>query len=114
MRPIRVTAFYRGQSSKPGHCWIASIGGHVSHESRAERSYLMELDWAGAATGVLPQPFRIHFARTARPDRHVPDFLTAHDDGAHEVVDVKGARRRDKPLNALTFDLTRRPVDVCD
>lgn len=105
--PIRVPAFYRGQSSKPGYYWMASIGGHVSHESKAERLYLMERDWAGTATGVLPQPFRLHFPRTTRPFRHIPDFLTQHADGSHEVVDVKGARQQDKPLNKLTFDLTR-------
>ncbi|MEZ5119617.1 MAG: TnsA-like heteromeric transposase endonuclease subunit [Candidatus Nanopelagicales bacterium] len=108
--PIRVPAFYRGQSSKPGYNWMASIGGHVSHESKAERLYLMELDWAGTATGVLPQPFRLHFPRTTRPFRHIPDFLTQYADSSREVVDVKGARQQGKPLNKLTFDLTR---DAC-
>ena len=105
--PIRVPAFYRGQSSKPGYYWMASVAGHVSHESKAERLYLMELDWAGTAIGVLPQPFRLHFPRDARPFKHIPDFLTQHADASHEVVDVKGARQQDKPLNKLTFDLTR-------
>jgi len=105
--PIRVPAFYRGQSSKPGYYWMSSLGRHVTCESKAERAYLMELDWAGTATGVLPQPFRLHFPRDARPFRHIPDFLTQHADASHEVVDVKGARQQDKPLNKLTFDLTR-------
>ena len=105
--PIRVPAFYRGQSSKPGYYWMASLGRHITYESKAERAYLMELDWAGTATGVLPQPFRLHFPRTTRPFRHIPDFLTQHADASHEVVDVKGARQQDKPLNKLTFDLTR-------
>jgi len=108
--PIRVPAFYRGQSSKPGYYWMASLRRHITYESKAERAYLMELDWAGTATGVLPQPFRLHFPRTTRPFRHIPDFLTQHDDASHEVVDVKGARQQDKPLNKLTFDLTR---EVC-
>ncbi len=108
--PIRVPVFYRGQSSKPGYYWTASLGRHITYESKAERAYLMELDWAGTATGILPQPFRLHFPRDARPFRHIPDFLTQHADASHEVVDVKGARQQDRPLNKLTFDLTR---EVC-
>lgn len=109
--PVRVPAFYRGQSSKPGYYWMASVGGHVSHESKAERLYLMELDWLGTATRVLPQPFRLHFPRNARPFRHIPDFLAQHHDSSQEVVDVKGARQQHKPLNKLTFDLTREACD---
>jgi hypothetical protein len=102
-----VPAFYRGQSSKPGYYWMASLGRHITYESKAERAYLMELDWAGTANYVLPQPFRLHFPRQARPHRHIPDFLTCHSDGSTEVVDVKGARQQEKPLNQLTFGLTR-------
>ena len=109
--PIRVPAFYRGQSSKPGYYWTASLGRHVTYESKAERAFLMELDWAGTATGVLPQPFRLHFPRNARPYRHIPDFLTCHCDGSTEVVDVKGAGQQEKPLNQLTFSLTREACD---
>jgi hypothetical protein len=109
--PIRVPAFYRGQSSKPGYYWMASLGWHITYESKAERAYLMELDWAGTATCVLPQPFRLHFPRQARPYQHIPDFLTCHSDGSTEVVDVKGARQQGKPLNKLTFSLTRQ---VCE
>lgn len=109
--PIRVPAFYRGQSGKPGFYWMASVRRHVTHESKAERTYLMEADWAGTVTGVLPQPFRLHFPRDERPFRHIPDFLVQHDDSTLDVVDVKGARQREKPLNRLTFDLTRKACD---
>lgn len=109
--PIRVPVFYRGQSGKPGYYWMASLRRHVTHESKAERTYLMEADWAGTVTGVLPQPFRFHFPRDERPFRHIPDFLVQRDDGTLDVVDVKGARQREKPLNRLTFDLTRKACD---
>ena len=90
---------------------MASLCRHVTYESKAERAYLMELDWVGTATAVLPQPFRIHFPRSARPFRHIPDFLTCHNDGSTEVVDVKGARQQGKPLNQLTFHLTRQACE---
>lgn len=109
--PIRVPAFYRGQSSKPGYYWMASLGRHITYESKAERAYLMELDWTGTATGVLPQPFRLHFPRQARPYRHIPDFLICHSDGSTQVVDVKGARQQEKPLNKLTFSLAREACE---
>jgi hypothetical protein len=105
-QPVRKPVYYRGQWSRPGFYWMSSVGRHVTYESKLERQCLMEADFAGTVTDVLPQPFRLHFSRTERPYRHVPDYLFAHRDGRLEVVDVKASRQRHKPLNALTFALT--------
>ncbi len=106
--PIRKPAFYKGQWSKPGWYWMASVGHHVSYESKFERSLLQEVDFQGDATMVLPQPFRLHFERSESPRRHVPDFLIAYRATRPELVDVKGARARERALNKLTFTLTAR------
>lgn len=104
--PVRTPNAYRRQASKPGFYWMASVGRHVSFESRFERLILMYLDWMGTVVAVLPQPFVLHFERTDRPKRHIPDFLIEHGNGTFEVVDVKGALARDKALNRLAFTLT--------
>jgi hypothetical protein len=106
--PIRKPAFYKGQWSKPGWYWMASVGHHVSYESKFERSLLQEVDFQGDATMVVPQPFRLHFERSESPHRHVPDFLIAYRATRPELVDVKGARARERALNRLTFTLTAR------
>ncbi|MCB0918107.1 MAG: TnsA-like heteromeric transposase endonuclease subunit [Actinobacteria bacterium] len=109
--PIRAPAFYKGQWSKPGWYWMASLGRHISYESKFERSFLMEADFAGTVTGVVPQPFRLHFERDTAPHRHIPDYLVAHEEDIPELVDVKGLRAREKPLNRLTFALTECACD---
>lgn len=106
--PVRQPAFYHGQWSKPGWYWMASLDKHVSYESKFERSFLMEADYSGSVTTVVPQPLRLHFDRSTTPYRHVPDFLVEHAVGVPQLVDVKGARARSKPLNQLTFTLTGR------
>ncbi|MEI6621169.1 MAG: TnsA-like heteromeric transposase endonuclease subunit [Actinomycetes bacterium] len=110
--PIRKPMAYHGQSSKPGFYWMASTGQHVSFESKFERTILVGYDWSGTVRRVLPQPLRLYFERTARPYRHVPDFLFELVGDEHELVDVKGARARQKPLNSLTFTLTARAADL--
>lgn len=109
--PIREPGFYCGQLSKPGWYYMASLGRLVSYESKFERSLLMERDFAGTVTNVLPQPFRLHFERDSAPYKHVPDFLLRHQDGSFEVVDVKGARARNKPQHRVAFTLTQRACD---
>lgn len=107
-RPIRQPKSYKGQWSKPGWYWMASVGRHVSYESKFERSFLMEVDFEGTVTEVVPQPFRLHFERMERPYRHTPDFLVGRRGDVPELVDVKGARARENPVNRLTFTLTER------
>ncbi len=112
--PIRTPAFYKGQWSKPGWYWMASVGYHVSYESKFERSLLQEVDFRGNATMVVPQPFRLHFERSESPYRHVPDFLIGYRAARPELVDVKGARARERTLNRLTFTLTGRACQALD
>jgi hypothetical protein len=110
-QPVREPVFYKGQWSKPGWYWMASVARHVSYESKFERSFLIAADFSGTVAEVLPQPLRLHFDRAAAPYRHVPDFLLAYRDGSRELVDIKGARARQKPVNRLTFTLTGRACD---
>lgn len=104
--PVRQPNAYRRQWSKPGFYWMASVGRHVSFESRFERLILMYLDFVGTVVAVLPQPFVLHFERSENPKRHIPDFLVEHADGTLEIIDVKGALARELTLNKLTFELT--------
>ena len=106
--PIREPSFYRGQRSKPGLYWMASMGGHVSYESKFERDFLKRADFDGDVVQVLPQPIRLRFQRNKAPFRHTPDFLLRRADATLELVDVKGAHARQKPIVRTAFTLTER------
>lgn len=88
--PVREPMQYRGQWSKPGWYYFAGLDEHVSYESRFEGAHLMLLDFEGAATAVVPQPFRLHWRAEKAARRHTPDFLVWRKDGTGVVIDVKG------------------------
>lgn len=110
--PVRAAGFYRGQRSKPGLYWMASLGRHVSYESEFERDFLIGADFDGDVVQVLPQPFRLHFGRDAAPFRHTPDFLVQRSHDGLEVVDVKGAHALQKPAVRVAFELTEHACRV--
>lgn len=112
--PVRQPVFYRGQYSKPGWYWMASVNRLVSYESKFERDFLIAADYHGNTIDVLPQPLRLHFERPDRPRQHIPDYMIALNDGTHGLIDVKGAHARNKPINQITFTLTGRACDALD
>lgn len=89
--PVREPKSYRGSFAKPGKLYMSTLDAHVTFESRLEAWVLLLADFHGGLKQVIPQPCRVHFARTTKPRSHVPDFLFIYEGGRIELVDVKGA-----------------------
>jgi hypothetical protein len=51
----------------------------ASVESLEEQRFLLALDFAGGATDVMSQPFRLLAETTAGQRDHIPDFLAVLD-----------------------------------
>jgi hypothetical protein len=59
--PVRRFAWRKRQRHRPGLQFLVSTGRHHGFESLAEQRLLLALDFAGAVSEVLPQPFRLVF-----------------------------------------------------
>lgn len=104
--PVRGMPAFKGQWSKPGRYWFSGCGAHISYESRFERQHLILLDFDPRVVAVAGQPFRLHFARSTAPYRHVPDLFVRHVDDSALVIDVKGALAAGTPKNREVFART--------
>jgi hypothetical protein len=79
-------------SNEPIQGEVVSTGRHHGFESLAEQQLLLALDFAGEATDVLSQPFRLRFAAASGWREHTPDFLVI-DRGGQWLFDVRPAER---------------------
>lgn len=110
--PIRRPAAYKGQWSKPGYYYMASIDDLATYESRYEMSHLALQDQRHCVASVCPQPFRLYWRLGNGRRTHVPDFFFRLRDGSTEVFDVKGSRFASEPENAYVFGVTARACEL--
>ena len=92
VQPVRRFSFRTGQRHRPGLHYMVSTGRHHGCESREEAQLLLALDFAGAVTEVLSQPFRLRFITGDGVGEHVPDFLVVASDGVW-LIDVRPQAR---------------------
>lgn len=106
--PVRRFPARRGQRHLSGLWWSATTGGHVGFESWLERDHLMALDFDPAVTGIVSQPFWLHWTDEAGGRvSHAPDYFARRADGSAVVVDCRPAGRR-KPRDIEKFGATAR------
>ena len=87
-RPWRHFGWRTGERHRPGLQFPVSTGRHHGFESLEEQRFLVALDFAGVATDVMSQPFRLRAETPTGQWDHVPDFLAVTGDGAW-LVDVR-------------------------
>lgn len=90
--PVRRFAWRKRQRHRPGLQFLVSTGRHHGFESLAEQRLLLALDFAGAVSEVLPQPFRLVFDSADGRGEHTPDFLAVGRDGGRWLFDVRPLR----------------------
>ena len=73
--PWRHFTWRTGQRHRPGLQFLVSTGRHHGFESMEEQRFLLALDFAGGASDVVSQPFRLRAETAAGWREHVPDFL---------------------------------------
>lgn len=108
--PWRTFRWYRKQKHYSGFFWSATEGAHVIYESRLELARLLYADFDRSVSRIIAQPFLMTAQVEGVARRHVPDFLLKTDSGPL-VVDVKPARRLERPVVAFTFDWTRQVIE---
>lgn len=91
-QPVRRFSWRTGQRHRPGLQFLVSTGRHHGFESIAEQRLLLVLDFAGAVTGVISQPFRMWFPVAGGAARHIPDFLVIARGGVW-LIDVRPGER---------------------
>lgn len=79
-----------GAATPSGLQYLLATGRMHGFESLAERNLLLALDFIGAATEVLSQPFKLKFTTADGSEDHTPDFLVLLP-GTAVVVDVRPA-----------------------
>jgi hypothetical protein len=107
--PTRRFAWRTGQRHRPGLQYMVSTGRHHGFESLAEQRLLLALDFAGAVSWVLGQPFRLRYTVASVPRTHVPDLLAVCG-GAVWLFDVRPAGRV-KPKDLDGFRAAARAAD---
>ena len=90
--PVRRFSWSRAQRHRPGLQFMVSTGLHHGFESLEEARLLLALDFAGAVTEVICQPFRLRFATADGPVEHIPDVLAVAADGTW-LIDVRPSDR---------------------
>lgn len=90
--PVRRFSWSRGQRHRPGLQFMVSTGLHHGFESLEEARLLLALDFAGAVTEVICQPFRLRFATADGMVGHIPDVLAVAADGTW-LIDVRPSDR---------------------
>lgn len=108
--PWRTFRWYHGQKHYSGAYWSSTERALVIYESRLELARLLMADFDRSVRHILAQPFLLEADVAGARRRHVPDYLLLSDDGP-VVVDVKPARRLEKPEVMQTFTWTRRVVE---
>lgn len=88
--PVRGFTWRAGQRHRPGLEYLLATGRMHGFESLAERNLLLALDFTGAVTEVLSQPFKLKFTTADGSEDHTPDFLVLLP-GTAVVVDVRPA-----------------------
>jgi hypothetical protein len=71
---------------------MVSTGLHHGFESLEEARLLLALDFVGAVSEVICQPFRLRFTTADGPVGHIPDVLAVGPDGTW-LIDVRPAGR---------------------
>ncbi|MFJ9034603.1 TnsA-like heteromeric transposase endonuclease subunit [Streptomyces sp. NPDC102274] len=95
--PVRGFAWRAGQRHRPGLQYLLATGRMHGFE-KAERNLLLALDFVGALTEVLSQPFKLTFTTAAGSEDHTPDFLVLLP-GTAVLIDVRPAHLvKDKDL----------------
>ena len=101
--PVRHFSWHPRQGHRPGLELLVTTGQQHGFESLEERSFLRALDFAGAARGVLSQPFRIRFKTAGGKTRsHIPDFLVVMPGGCW-LVDVRPLHLAGKEEDQVCF-----------
>jgi TniQ len=77
-----------GKKHYTGEFWSATVGAHLSYESRLELDRLWLADFDGSVGWIATQPFWFHGKDGADVRRHVPDGLPQLVSGDFVVVDV--------------------------
>ena len=95
--PRRTFRWHRGQRHYPGRYWAATMSAFVGYESRLELAALLLEDFDPRVVRIASQPFELIAERDARAGSHVPDFMVEYSDRSFAVIDVKPARRLEKP-----------------
>lgn len=90
--PVRRFSWRRDQRHRPGLQFMVSTGLHHGFESLEEAKLLLALDFAGAVTEVICQPFRLRFATVTGRVDHIPDVLAVTRPGTW-LIDVRPAAR---------------------
>jgi hypothetical protein len=75
-RPVRRVHTAAGKRHYTGEFWSATVGGHLSYESRLELDRLWLADFDSSVGWIATQPFWLHGKDGADVRRHVPDALT--------------------------------------
>lgn len=106
--PVRRFPARRGQRHLSGLWWSATTRGHIGFESWLERDHLLALDFDPVVTGIVSQPFWLHWADEAGSlVSHAPDYFARRADGSAVVLDCRPAERR-KPRDMEKFEATAR------
>jgi hypothetical protein len=109
--PWRTFRWYLGQRHYSGSYWAATEQAHVIYESRLELARLLYADFDRDVVRIVAQPFLMTAVVDDTVRRHVPDFLLLTAAGPI-VVDVKPARKLDRPEVAFTFAWTKSVVEA--
>ncbi|MFC1442816.1 TnsA-like heteromeric transposase endonuclease subunit [Streptacidiphilus sp. N1-10] len=105
--PVREFRVYKGRRHYSGWYWSATMGRLLVYESRLELARILLADFDHTVVGIAPQPFQLTGRDGSRTQRHVPDVLLVHTDGAVTVVDVKAASRMGDEKVVAQFAWTR-------
>jgi hypothetical protein len=111
-QPVRSFPSYKGQRNYPGWYWSATMGRRVGFESWVERGHLVALDFDGAVTAIVSQPFWLSWRTPAgKVRRHPPDFFARLADGGGLVIDSRPAGVADDG-DREAFAVTRRACEL--
>ncbi len=106
--PVREFRSYRGRQHYSGWYWAATGRRLVAYESRLELARILLADFDPAVAAVAAQPFQLVGPDGEAVRRHVPDLLLVGADGSVTVVDVKAARRMERPKVVAQFAWTKQ------
>lgn len=104
--------YWKGQKNYPGLYWSSTMRAHVGYESRLELWSALGADFDPRVQFQLSQPFELSGMVGRKRLYHVPDYLLRYDDGRLCVVDVKPARKLEKPKVKAQFAWTGRVMDA--
>lgn len=103
LQPVREPGVHKSQKHIPAYFWMSQLGELVWYESRLEMMCLKQIDFSVPLTGILPQPFVLHYFFEGKAHRHIPDYLVWCADGTRLLINVKPARYVNEPHNQRAF-----------